>query len=170
MAPIFCPTCKRLNESGAKICVFCEAPLDVSIEVPQTTILSETDTYALMQEIEAKFIRRLSAPDHGIGIYSSNDPTPITIQDKQEFILGRKSTEPTLEELVDLTPFGGFEEGVSHKHALIRRTGSGYEILDLGSTNGTWLNRNHLISNKPYTLENKSQLYLGRLSLFILYK
>ena len=170
MAPIFCPACKRLNESNATICVFCGASLDESQEAHHTTILAETDTNALMQEIETKFIRRLTAPDHGIGIYSLNDPTPITIQDTQEFILGRKSTAATHEELVDLTTVGGFEEGVSHKHAMIRRTETGYEILDLGSTNGTWVNKNRLIPNQPYPLESEAQIYLGRLSVFILYK
>ena len=29
---------------------------------------------------------------------------------------------------------------VSRRHAQLRRTGDGWEILDLGSTNGTWVN------------------------------
>jgi pSer/pThr/pTyr-binding forkhead associated (FHA) protein len=29
---------------------------------------------------------------------------------------------------------------VSRRHAQLRRTGGGWEILDLGSLNGTWVN------------------------------
>jgi hypothetical protein len=29
---------------------------------------------------------------------------------------------------------------VSRRHAVVKRTGDGYEVRDLGSTNGTWVN------------------------------
>lgn len=167
---IFCPACKRLNESTAKVCVFCGAKIDLTAGSRQTAILPEKDLNAVMQEIEKTFVRRLIAPEKGIGIYSSNDPTPITIQDSPRFYLGRVNPGAPSEGLVDLTAYRGYEEGVSHKHALIRRTESGYEITDLGSTNGTWLNRKRLTPNQAYPLTNKAQIYLGGLCLYVVFK
>jgi pSer/pThr/pTyr-binding forkhead associated (FHA) protein len=53
---------------------------------------------------------------------------------------------------------------------MIRRKGDGYEILDMGSTNGTWLNQYLLLPDKPYPLKSGTQIRLGRLSLLVLFE
>ena len=53
---------------------------------------------------------------------------------------------------------------------MIRRTDHGYDILDLGSTNGTWMNKKRLTPDKPYPLESGAQVRLGRLQVFVIYQ
>jgi len=53
---------------------------------------------------------------------------------------------------------------------MIRREVNGYEVIDLSSRNGTWLNDDQLIPNKPYSLASGSQLRLARMRLFVLYR
>jgi pSer/pThr/pTyr-binding forkhead associated (FHA) protein len=60
--------------------------------------------------------------------------------------------------------------GLSRRHALIRQTVSGYEIIDLASTNGTWLNDERLVPYTPYPLQSGSQLRLSRIRLFIFHR
>jgi hypothetical protein len=170
MSPIFCPVCKRINESGATVCVFCNASLEYSQEDQPSTNRMERDTNVLSPAIETEYIKKLDAPEHGVGIYINDFTKPAVTQDSQEFILGRAKTNTPLEEFVDLTPFGGYENGVSQRHAMIRQTDSGFKLMDLGSTNGTWLNRKRLIPNRPYPLASGAQIYLGRLCLYVIYK
>jgi pSer/pThr/pTyr-binding forkhead associated (FHA) protein len=84
-------------------------------------------------------------------------------------IFGRKSDEPSDVPILDLTELGGYQMGLSRRHAMIRRTEEGYEIIDLYSTNGSWLNDERMMPNKPYRLTNGSQLQFGRMRLLVLY-
>jgi pSer/pThr/pTyr-binding forkhead associated (FHA) protein len=59
--------------------------------------------------------------------------------------------------------------GVSRRHAMIRRIDSEFEVFDLGSRNGTWLNARQLLPNQPYRFASGSHLRLGRMQLFIMY-
>jgi hypothetical protein len=109
-------------------------------------------------------------PKDGIAIYIRDSATPIEIRKEHEFTLGRLLTGDFEQDFVNLKPYGGYENGVSRRHALIRRTAEGYEILDLGSTNGTWLNKRRLTPEKPYPLKNGAQISLGRLQIFVIYQ
>jgi pSer/pThr/pTyr-binding forkhead associated (FHA) protein len=60
--------------------------------------------------------------------------------------------------------------GVSKRHAMIRRNESGFEVLDLSSRNGTWLNAQKLVPNKPYSFPSGSQLRMGQMRLLVVYR
>jgi pSer/pThr/pTyr-binding forkhead associated (FHA) protein len=51
---------------------------------------------------------------------------------------------------------------------MIRRKKTGYEIIDLDSTNGTWLNEKRLTPTKAYELQNGATIRLGQLRLQVL--
>lgn len=170
MSPIFCPKCKHVNESGATTCAFCNEPLVEDQGEHSSTAHVETGTNVLSEVVQLEAIRGLKAPEHGIAIYDmSESPKPIAVMDDPVIILGRYKPDTPLEGFVDLTPHGGYEEGVSHKHAMLRKMETGYELLDMGSTNGTWLNRKRILPNHPYPLESGSQINLGRLCLFLVF-
>jgi len=59
--------------------------------------------------------------------------------------------------------------GVSRRHAIIRRAEFGFEIIDLTSRNGTWLNEKQLVPNRPYPFASGAQVRLGRMRLLIVY-
>ena len=50
---------------------------------------------------------------------------------------------------------------VSSHHAEIRSQGQGYEIIDLGSSNGTFVNEQQLVPYAPRLLSNSDQIRLG---------
>jgi hypothetical protein len=66
---------------------------------------------------------------------------------------------------VDLTSDGGPAKGVSRRHAKITRRGSEVFIEDLGSINGTFLNRKKLTPYFPQALKTGDELQLGKLIL-----
>ena len=68
---------------------------------------------------------------------------------------------------VDLTSEGGLERGISRRHAKITKRGREVFIEDLGSLNGTFLNREKLAPYLPQALKSGDELQLGRLLLRI---
>jgi pSer/pThr/pTyr-binding forkhead associated (FHA) protein len=86
----------------------------------------------------------------------------LLLEDGVEFILGRVGgTQPILPD-IDLTPYGGYEEGVSRLHAIIKITPDQISITDLGSANGTWVNGKKTTAHYPYPLINGDILTLGK--------
>lgn len=74
--------------------------------------------------------------------------TPL---DKHSLTLGRGADN-------DLTLNG---EGVSRHHARIERTSTGWQVVDLGSTNGTYLTGGKLLPNVPHVWEAGQVLRVG---------
>jgi hypothetical protein len=170
MSGKFCPVCERKNEIEALSCRFCGASLEYATtdHAPTTRrIVSETTDPA--EIVEHDYIKSLAVPAHGIALYLPHHKQPIAILDHRDFVLGRRP-EMGKEGFVDLIPFGGNEYGVSHRHALIHRKENRYEITDLDSTNGVFLNNKRIQPNKPYPLPNGSKVRLGLLVLYIVYK
>lgn len=169
----FCPVCKHKNKPGATVCAYCGSPLEYNQEGPSTTQRVNRkgeETNVLPQMSEEAFHKAFKSPKEGIAIYVKGYAAPIEIRTEREFTLGRLLTGDAEAALIDLKPFGGYENGVSRRHAMIRRTDRGYEILDLGSTNGTWVYKKRLIPEKPYPLDNGAQVRLGRLQIFVIYQ
>ncbi len=165
----FCPVCKYNNDPGATTCINCGAAIDREQVSPSTTIHMEPES-DLLSRIFENIRKSHEIPLHGIAIFTINSDVPIAIQEQEQFTLGRKMTGEMDEPFVDLRPFGAYENGVSRRHAIIKRTDDFYDILDLGSTNGTWLEKQRLIPNHPYRLNSGSRIYLGRLQLFVIYQ
>ena len=169
----FCPVCNYKNEPGATVCAYCGSPFEYSQASPTTTLRvhrKKEETTVLPQMTEEDFKKTFKPHEEGIAIYVKGYAAPIEIPKEREFTLGRHITGELEQAFVDLKPFGGYESGVSRRHALIRLTDHGYEILDLGSSNGTWLNTKRLTPDKPYPLENGAEVYLGKLQIFVIYQ
>lgn len=168
-----CPACRTRNEIHAIVCVHCGATLDDpfidSTYRTRTAALSETETSELVSAWLTEETTELTVPDSGVAFYVDGHSMPAYMDSQSEFVLGR-SAGPTPEPLLDLAPFGGYSLGLSRRHALIRRTANGYEVMDLGSVNGTWLDDEKLIPHQPRSVLSGSHLRLGRMRIFVLYK
>ncbi len=81
-----------------------------------------------------------------------------------EIVLGRGDDAANL---VSFDAYDGDELGVSRRHAMLRPTESRLYIVDLGSTNGTWLNGRSIGVNTPYSLSNGDLLMLGKLEFIV---
>jgi hypothetical protein len=164
-----CPVCKHKNELEALVCGNCGAALDDPFMDPGARTKT-TDMQALDQEtIRDWSIDRAAIPESGIAVYVEGAVSPAYVDSGREFVIGRKA-EPTSDVSFDLSALGGYHLGLSRRHAMIRQTEHGYEVLDLGSVNGTWLDDERLIPQKAYPLASGSHLRLGRMRLFVLYR
>ena len=62
-------------------------------------------------------------------------------------------------------PTAGTTPGVSRRHVRILRQPDGYYVEDLGSINGTFLNRRRLSPGAPAELKDGDELRLGNIVL-----
>jgi len=166
----FCPSCKLRNRADAIVCEHCGKPFKSGSNKYPTNRDVEWATKYLKENPEGK-IEKVSkeAPAEGIAIYILDQAHPIEIRLEDEFIIGRL-TEETEEKVVDLTPYNAFDLGVSKQHLMIRRAGKGYNAIDLFSTNGTWVNEENLVPQRPFTLQSDSQIRLGKMRILVVFR
>lgn len=89
------------------------------------------------------------------------DPAKIDL-----LVIGRRDTFNGDKPTVDLNDYDAENQGVSRRHALIKRTeASALTVIDQGSINGTFLNGQRLIPHQPRILRDGDELRLGRLVL-----
>lgn len=111
---------------------------------------------------------RLALPvvqDAGLTLVVVGFDKPIQAQG-ETIILGRYDPGGSVTS-VDLSDYNAAELGVSRQHARLKRRDQSYIIEDLDSTNGTWVNKNHLKPRKPYDLRNGDMIQLGQLAMYI---
>jgi len=69
---------------------------------------------------------------------------------------------------IDLTPFKGYDWGISRLHASVRAYADKVYVTDLGSSNGTWIDGERISPNNPHELSKGDLFLLGRLRVQIL--
>jgi hypothetical protein len=81
------------------------------------------------------------------------------------YVLGR--AVPITDNVIDFTPYGAEESGVSRRHATLTIEQEHVWITDLDSVNGTYLNGRRLESNKAYVVRDGDEIEMARLRLHI---
>jgi hypothetical protein len=150
----FCPTCKLGIDANSIVCRHCGTTLDLT---PPGGVEDLNDLTA-----------RLPNPLAGLAVYSIGTSVPIAVTEDKEFILGRETGEGS-EKIIDLSNLDGFAMGVSRRHAMVRAVENGYKLIDLNSSNGTWLNGQILVPTIVNELPSGSNVQLGHLKLIVIY-
>ena len=93
----------------------------------------------------------------------------LPLADRTEFTLGRVSEGQPIMPDVDLTPYNAYASGVSRLHATLKKVGGRVVIMDLGSSNGTYVNENRLKDHVEYPLAHGDLIALGKLRIQVLF-
>jgi hypothetical protein len=168
IAAKFCPVCKKKNKPEAMVCVHCGAYLEALSTDSATTKATELPMNGT-EKVGELFFDEAMVPVDGIAFFMDGTSKPVFSSSHKEFVIGRKVGK-TSDDLLDLSNLGAYQLGLSRQHATIRKTDFGYEVIDLASSNGTWLNDERLAPHKPYRLASGSQLRLARMRFFVLYR
>src|SRR5579859_6059419 len=91
----------------------------------------------------------------------------VTLPQGEDVIVGRFSATASAQPDVDLGPFDAEEKGVSRRHIRISYKTARISVIDLSSTNGTWLNDQRLKPTAEYTLHDGDRLRLGKLEIVV---
>ncbi len=139
-----CKECQMENIEGALFCEECGAKL----------------------ETMSGFQDSISATGgEGTGlVFKTADGNKLEIPAKDEVVIGREDPISEVFPDLDLTNFGGAEGGVSRRHAVIHRLGNVHTIEDMGSTNGTYVNKKRIQPHVPQTITPGDELRFGKLA------
>lgn len=74
-------------------------------------------------------------------------------------VLGRSSRSSSVSLSTDIT--------LSRRHCSLEKRGNGWVVMDLGSSNGTWVGKDRLQPNVAYPLKDNSLLRLGGVSFTV---
>lgn len=141
----------------------------------KTANLSESSTVNLQTQqdsvVDNPSTGDLGIPEYGISFYITRISRAIIVRSNGDnFFIGRSVKESSPIVMLNLEDVNGFAMGVSRRHALIRTFEQTYEVIDLASRNGTWLEGQRLIPNKSYPLVSGSLLRIGQERLLVRYQ
>jgi pSer/pThr/pTyr-binding forkhead associated (FHA) protein len=89
----------------------------------------------------------------------------VPLLEFREVILGRFAPTDSSQPDIDLGPYGAEHKGVSRRHIRINHAKGKFWVIDLGSTNGTWLNGQRLKPVAEYPIQHGDRLRLGELDV-----
>jgi len=168
---IVCPNCHNKELPGAYFCSECGTQL-TSLDFLQTRFINKpaedlTGSGASSQQVIS---RRASSKqkDPSISLHLVESGKVIHLSDKKDFSLGRAVEGQSLLPDVDLTPFDAFSQGVSRMHASLRIVNGDVYVTDLGSSNGTKINGQKIVSHIEYSISHGDLVTLGRLKVQVL--
>jgi pSer/pThr/pTyr-binding forkhead associated (FHA) protein len=147
---LYCTRCGHPNKDGARFCANCGASLqdETTLGISPIDLEAESVTEFPFPEDELEPGQALLLVRHG-----PNAGSTFLIQtEAQSTSLGRNPDSDVF--LDDVT--------VSRKHAEIRRRGSGFEVHDLGSLNGTYVNRERV---EQTSLASGDEIQIGKFKL-----
>ena len=155
MADVFCTNRGHRNPGGSNFCSSCGSPLDVRGEDHTITLTPAED----LAEPSDEVTMALDDLPEGSGLLLVKRGPGAG----SRFVLD-----------TDLTSAGRHPESdiflddvtVSRRHAEVVRTATGYVLRDVGSLNGTYLNRERIDTEVP--LANGDELQIGRFKLVFL--
>jgi len=163
---IFCLVCHHKISADAKLCSFCGAPVTRSRPPERSTLKVAPIPVATagLESLSKRYLPKL--PENSFALFIMEDDNPLIVKNSEVIYLGRFAQNPTSSS-VDLTKYGAAEMGVSRSHARINWSEGIYELEDLASSNGTWLNYQRLAYGTSYELHNGDVILLGQLQLTI---
>ena len=156
---IMCRTCQHQEIEGALFCSECGTPLQVM------TTQIHTDGMSSVTFDEPSPKRNMSLASGAMSLQILEGGQLLLLEDKDELTMGRVSDGQIVMPDVDLTPYRAYEYGVSRLHAVLKKNKENATIMDLGSSNGTYVNGTRLHSESECSLSHGSILSLGKLKI-----
>ncbi|GAB4529180.1 MAG: zinc ribbon domain-containing protein [Anaerolineales bacterium] len=173
---ITCPQCKHEEPEGAFFCSECGARL-IRINGLQTHSIRQNNDVPtnLWPESEEKTpLKAISVTPskipEGATVYLRILPLEATIPltGQTEFTIGRTSKGQSIMPDIDLSAFDAYAKGVSRLHAAIRIENGEISLMDLGSVNGTQINKIKIPPNMYRRIQPGDIITLGKLGIQII--
>jgi hypothetical protein len=159
-----CPNCKSKQFDGTIFCAECGENLVATNRHETTMSLGQrgptgdlADAATLIPEPEA------TAQVPRITLVIMNSGRRITLDIADDLLIGRKDNARSIFPDIDLGLDGGYDAGVSRRHAILAWNNGVYTVEDLGSANGTFVNGQRLPAQQATRLKQGDELKCGTL-------
>ncbi len=169
-----CPNCGHHNRPGVVFCENCGASL-IGDSPRSTKQYKEQQAAGGSSSAIGNAMKAAGSDIFSQGTVlriEIGDAEPILLKPKLETVFGRRDAATGSMPDVDLTPFAGYRMGVSRKHAIVKQSEEAdrLELIDLGSSNGSFLNGARLNANKPYKLRDGDEVRLGQMIIHVYFQ
>ena len=161
---INCPACQTPNLAGTFFCIECGASFLPSRARDTTASLGGLAS-SIASDVTPQPMTaappELAPPVLRVVILNSG--RKVGFNTEQPIVIGRQDSTRSFYPDIDLSSDGGLDAGVSRRHATITiRNGACY-IEDLGSSNGTFLNKDRVVQGTVKPLHHGDEIRLGNI-------
>jgi hypothetical protein len=103
-----------------------------------------------------------------VGLYPVGFFAPVRVMVEGMFVLGRSGSDNSIQPDLCLSAFEAGKQTVSRLHAaLFISDWGGIKVMDLGSTNGTFLNGARIPPHQPRILRDGDEIRLGLVKIVV---
>jgi pSer/pThr/pTyr-binding forkhead associated (FHA) protein len=160
---VTCPNCGHSNAVGSHSCKKCQ-----HIFADQLSTGLKTSSVSLESVKDLKYYAvRLILDRKGIVVQSDEESIAIPLGDK--IYIGRNIVDGVFASYIDMAVYGGLRFGMSRIHAMIETTDHQFQLMDLGSTNGSTLDGERMEAFRSYPLRDNSEVVLGQFPILVQY-
>lgn len=163
---IVCSNCQYKNVAGAMFCAECGAQLD-GIETLVTQAITDEQIAEDLSK-KARIDPGSTPANSWISLHLMDSGKILPLASRNEFTLGRLSEGQPIMPDIDLTPYQAYASGVSRLHAVVKRDSERVLVMDLGSSNGTYVNGRRINPHVEEALNHGDILALGKLKIQVL--
>src|SRR5215208_5729552 len=157
---IICTNCQYKNVAGAMFCAECGAQLD-GVDTLITQAITDEQ---IAEELSKKSSRpepSVAPANSWISLHLMDSGKILPLASRNEFTLGRLSEGQPIMPDIDLTPYQAYASGVSRLHAVVKRDSNRVLVMDLGSSNGTYVNGRRINPHMEEPLSHREIVALG---------
>ncbi len=166
---IVCSNCNHNNMAGAVFCSECGTSLGGTDPLTTQTITPNQMKEVIRQKPIPPTARPVSL-NNWVTLHLLDTGQVLPLAERNEFTLGRISEGQPIMPDIDLSPYQAYARGVSRLHAVLKREATHVFLMDLGSSNGTFVNGKRLSPNVDHAITNGDVIALGKLKIQILLK
>jgi FHA domain-containing protein len=159
---VACPVCGRLNRKGANCCAKCG--YDLSLATPFGTKRFSGD------ESHRGMTTNHLGEHTALLLNIRGQDTPLLIKIHRDMTIGRIAKGSSAYPDIDLSLYNAEELGVSRLHAMFKRQEDRLVIIDLNSSNKTFINGQRLFPNERRVLRDGDQVRMGDLVMQVIFK
>jgi hypothetical protein len=165
---IECPSCKHREFVGTLFCSECGARL-VNVSAMPTMSISPN---RIREEVAATKPSPPSGPDLTsgalLGLRIINTGEILSLVGRDNYTIGRSIEGQAILPEVDLSRFEAYDAGISRMHAELRIESDGFYVIDLESSNGTFVNGKLIPAQEAEPVQHGDIIQLGRLRVQVI--
>lgn len=163
-----CSACGKENLPGEMFCQFCGVqlpPVASNLPPPPTPLTGVLGRQRKSAQAESILPDQVQETGKSRLVLHGSTIEFLLPVSQKEVLIGRSDPAKDIYPDIDLAPYEGERKGVSRRHARIVRDSKGTYLVDLNSTNFTFLNQKKLQPGQEYFLKDGDKVSLGLLVL-----
>jgi hypothetical protein len=96
------------------------------------------------------------------------DRVYMMLPEGKDILIGRNHRSNIMQPDLDLALYEAEDAGMSRLHAALKHERNGWWLIDMDSSNGTWVNGERLAPFVPCLLDKSCHVFLGKLEIAIM--